>query len=161
MAMTKLNNPFIGKEDYNCFGCSPHNDHGLHMEFFEEGDDIVSLWDAPDYFQGYNYILHGGIRATLIDELAAWVVFVKLKTAGYTTRLDVKYSGPVYTNRGKIELRGRVKEINRNVATVEVDILDEKKKIVTTGSAEYFTLPEKIAIKKMMYPGIESFYPDK
>ncbi|MDC7225783.1 MAG: PaaI family thioesterase [Spirochaetales bacterium] len=157
--MTKLNNPFTGVKDYNCFGCAPDNEHGLRMEFFEDGDDVVSLWDAPDYFQGYNYILHGGVRASLIDELAAWVVFIKLKTAGYTTRLDVNYSGPVYTNRGRVELRGRLKEMKKNIAVVEVEILDEKGKIVTTGTAEYFTIPERIAAKKMMYPGIDAFYP--
>lgn len=156
--MKKLNNPFVGIKDYNCFGCAPDNEHGLRMEFFEDGDELVSLWEAPDHFQGYNYILHGGVRASLIDELAAWVVFIKLKTAGYTTALEVKYSGPVYTNRGKIEMRGRLKEMKKNIAVVEVDIFDEKGEVVTTGVAEYFTIPEKIASKKMMYPGIGSFY---
>ncbi|HAK45212.1 MAG TPA: thioesterase [Spirochaeta sp.] len=156
--MKKLNNPFIGGKDYCCFGCAPHNESGLKMEFYEDGDEVVSLWDAPDHFQGYNYILHGGVRATLIDELAAWVVFIKLKTAGYTTKLEVNYSGPVYTNRGKITLRGRLREMKKNIAVVDVDIYDEKDKIVTSGTAEYFTIPERIAVKKMMYPGYENFY---
>ncbi len=128
------------------------------MEFYEDGDEIVCLWDAPDYFQGYNYILHGGVRAALIDELAAWVVFVKLKTAGYTTRLDVNYSGGAYTNRGKVTLRGRLTEMKKNIAVVTVDLYNEKDEVVTSGTAEYFTIPEKIAMKKMMYPGIEAFY---
>ncbi|MDC7124381.1 MAG: PaaI family thioesterase [Spirochaetales bacterium] len=156
--MTKLNNPFIGIEDYNCFGCAPDNEHGLRMEFHEDGDEVVSFWDAPSYFQGYNYILHGGIRASLIDELASWVVFVKLKTAGYTTKLEVNYASPVYSGRGKIELRGKLKEVNRNIAVIEVGIKNEKGEIATSGVAEYFTLPEKIAIKKMGYPGVDAFY---
>jgi len=156
--MKKLCNPFIGAKDYCCFGCAPDNENGLKMEFYEDGDEVVSIWDAPDYFQGYNYILHGGVRASLIDELAAWVVFIKLKTAGYTTRLDVKYTGPVYTNRGKISLRGRIAEMKKNIAVVDVDLFDQDGKIVTSGTAEYFTIPEKIALKKMMYPGLEAFY---
>ncbi len=156
--MTKLINPFVGIEDYNCFGCAPQNKNGLQMEFYEDGDEVVSLWDAPDHFQGYNYILHGGVRATLIDELAAWVVFIKLKTAGYTTKLEVNYSGAVYTNRGQISLRGRLREMRKNIAVVDVDLYDENGAAVTSGTAEYFTIPEKIARKKMMYPGIEAFY---
>ncbi len=159
--MVKLNNPFIGVKDYCCFGCAPDNEHGLRMEFFEDGDEVVSVWDAPDYFQGYNYILHGGVRATLIDELAAWVVFVKLKTAGYTIRLEVDYTGAAYTNRGKLTLRGRIAGMKKNIAVVDVDLFNENGEIVTSGTAEYFTIPEKIARKKMMYPGIEAFYPDK
>ena len=108
-------------DDYCCFGCAPDNENGLKMEFYEDGDDIVSIWDPADHFQGYNFILHGGIRASLIDELAAWVIFVKLRTSGYTTRLDVKYIQPAYTNRGALTLRGRVKEMKKNIATIEVE----------------------------------------
>ena len=30
--------------EYNCFGCCPENPIGLHMEFYEDGDYIVSKW---------------------------------------------------------------------------------------------------------------------
>ncbi len=33
--------------EYNCFGCCPENPIGLHMEFYEDGDYIVSTWH-PD-----------------------------------------------------------------------------------------------------------------
>ncbi|MBI9106274.1 MAG: PaaI family thioesterase [Spirochaetales bacterium] len=156
--MKKLRNPFVGVKDYCCFGCAPDNQNGLRMEFYEDGDDIVSIWDPEDHFQGYNYVLHGGVRASLIDELAAWVVFLKLKTAGYTTKLEVKYIQPAFTNRGKLTLRGRIAEIKKNIAVVDVELIDPDGKLVTSGVVEYFTIPEKIARKKMMYPGLEAFY---
>jgi len=80
--MTELRNPFIGINGYECFGCAPDNHAGLRMSFFEDGDEIISSWDPQEYFQGYNHILHGGIQATLMDEPASWIVFVKLGTAG-------------------------------------------------------------------------------
>ena len=45
--MRKIKNPWTGAEDYNCFGCSPDNPLGVHMEFYEEGDEIISFW-KPD-----------------------------------------------------------------------------------------------------------------
>jgi hypothetical protein len=48
--------------------------------------------------------------------------------------------------------------MKKNIAVVDVDLLDPEGKIVTSGTAEYFTIPEKIARKKMMYPGLEAFY---
>ena len=158
--MTKLNNPFIGIKDYNCFGCAPENSAGLQMEFFEDGDDIVSKWDPSDHFQGYNYILHGGIRASLIDEIAAWVVFIKLKTSGYTVKLNVEFQKPAYTNKGMLTLRGRLKGVQKNIAEVEVELIDGSGEVVTTGLAEYFVIPEKIAAKRAMFPGIDAFYKD-
>lgn len=82
--MRKIRNPFIGKEGYNCFGCSPDNPFGLHMEFYEDGDDVVSYWHPHDHFQGWTGVMHGGILATMIDETAGWVVMRKLQTSGMT-----------------------------------------------------------------------------
>ena len=42
--MKKIINPFVHLDGYNSFGCAPGNPLGVKMEFFEDGDDIVSLW---------------------------------------------------------------------------------------------------------------------
>jgi len=64
---------------YQCFGCAPHNHNGLQMSFAEDGEYVVSEWEPKDYFQGYYNVLHGGIQATLMDEIASWLVQIKLK----------------------------------------------------------------------------------
>ena len=58
----------------NCFGCSPDNPIGLHMEFYEDGDYIVSTWHPEHNYQGWVDTMHGGILSTLIDEVCGWVV---------------------------------------------------------------------------------------
>ena len=34
----KIINPWRNHEGYNCFGCSPDNPIGLHLEFYEDGE---------------------------------------------------------------------------------------------------------------------------
>ena len=89
--MIKLKNPYADYKEYNCFGCSPTNPLGLKMEFYEEYDEIISTWKPGDNYQGFHDILHGGIQATMMDEIASWVVFMKLNTAGVTYQLKAKY----------------------------------------------------------------------
>lgn len=43
--MKKIINPWKGLEGYNCFGCAPNNEAGVRMEFYEDGDEIVSIWN--------------------------------------------------------------------------------------------------------------------
>ena len=43
--MKKIINPWEGLDGYMCFGCAPSNPMGLHMEFYEDGDDIVAYWE--------------------------------------------------------------------------------------------------------------------
>ena len=53
--MKKIINPWLDLTDkgYNCFACAPGNPYGLKMEFYEDGDDIVSLWNPhTNYLPG-------------------------------------------------------------------------------------------------------------
>ena len=93
--MNKLINPYLEKEGYNCFGCSPTNPIGLHLEFWEDGEEVVTTWSPCVNYDGWVETLHGGIISTLIDELANWVLSRRLQCAGVTTKLEVKFRRPV------------------------------------------------------------------
>lgn len=128
--MKKIRNPYLGLEEqgYNCFACCPKNPYGLKMEFHEDGDDIVCIWESGDNYQGWLKTLHGGIQATLMDELGGWLVNRKLQTAGMTTQLTMKYRHPVPTGEGvKVEIRGHIKEMKRNFAFIEATLSHEGK----------------------------------
>lgn len=111
--MIKLKNPYAEFPGYNCFGCSPHNPIGLRMEFFQKDDEIVSTWSPDKDFQGFHDVLHGGIQATMMDEIASWVVFILLETAGLTYRLQSTYRKPVRISKGEITLKAKLKEQKR------------------------------------------------
>ena len=49
--MRKIKNPWTGKEGYRCFGCSPDNEVGLKMQFYEDGDDVVCFWKPMERYQ--------------------------------------------------------------------------------------------------------------
>ena len=54
--MKKIINPWKGMEGYNCFGCAPNNEAGVRMEFYEDGEEIVSIWKPRPEYQGWRYI---------------------------------------------------------------------------------------------------------
>jgi len=155
--MKKLSNPFASLEGYNCFGCSPHNHGGLKMTFFEDGDEIVSTWEPAETHQGYHKVLHGGIQATLMDEIASWVVYVKLHTAGFTSRADIRYRKPVYVNQGPVTLRARCLKMRRNLADIEVRLFDKEERMCAEGTFTYFTYSMEQARENFYYPGAAAF----
>lgn len=155
--MTKIHNPWRGAEGYECFGCSPDNPHGLRMEFHEEGDEIVSVWNPESHFQGYDQALHGGIHASLMDELASWLVFVKLKTSGVTSSMDVRYLKPAFVHKGPLTIRGKFSHMKRNVAVIECKLFDHTGELCSESTLRYFTVPQDIARERFHYPGEEAF----
>lgn len=115
--------PVFQEKGYNCFACAPHNPIGLHLEFFEEGDEVTCTWMPNNNFQGWLFTLHGGIQATLIDETCGWLVSRKCQLAGMTTQLNVKYKKPVPIDGTAVEVRARIKETKRNFIFIECQLL--------------------------------------
>lgn len=149
--MRKINNPWYGNPEYNCYGCCPDNPVGTHMRFYEDGDDIVSVWQPQNKFQSWKDTLHGGVQATLLDEVCGWVVFHKLQTAGVTAKMDIRYRKPVSTNQPFIVLRARVAEKKRNVVIVKGEIWSSENELLAECECTYFTFPQKDAQEKMGY----------
>ncbi|MBI4570927.1 MAG: PaaI family thioesterase [Chloroflexi bacterium] len=52
----------------HCWGCSPHNEDGLQIKSYWDGDQAVCVWQSrAPFFAGPTHVLNGGIVATLID----------------------------------------------------------------------------------------------
>ena len=152
--MRKIKNPWVHKEGYFCFGCAPNNPMGIKMEFYEDGDDIVSVWSPSKYYQGWVNTLHGGITSTLLDEVCGWVVSRKLQTTGVTSKLEVHFHKPIMTTDPRVTVRAHLVEMKRNIAFIEGQIINEQGEVCTACKAVYFTFAHEKAVE-MGYCGCE------
>ncbi|MFH0735555.1 MAG: PaaI family thioesterase [bacterium] len=141
--MEKIINPYINRPDYNCFGCSPENKFGLQMSFFEEEDEVLSIWQPQPHFAGYKNVLHGGIISTLIDEIAAWTVTGKLHLTGVTSKIEVKYLKPVFIDKGNITLKSKIVSNSHKLAEINVKIFDSNNTLCTIGTVFYYILDKE------------------
>ncbi len=155
--MRKIVNPFqsLGNP---CFACSKTNPIGLKLDFFEDGDRVVSEWEPRPDLQGYINVLHGGIQTTLLDEIASWAVYVKAGTAGVTSSIDIRFLRPVYINRGALKISARLEKQEDRLAVLHTELRDRNDRLCTEATVCYFLFPEKIAREKYHYPGIEAFF---
>lgn len=143
--MKRIINPWRGMDGYRCFGCDPRSEQGLRMEFYEDGDRIVSRWKPRPEFQGWVDTLHGGIQATLADEISSWVVFRKFQTSGVTSRIEVRYLKPIHTSEDHITLQATVVRQRRNIVDIEVKIFNSQDQLCTEALCIYFLFPKEKA----------------
>ena len=102
--------------------CNPNNPSGMHMHFYWDGQDVVSVWKAgPDHVSWID-TLHGGLQATLLDEICGWVVFYVMQTSGVTAKMEMRYRKAVNTTWPYILLRARLVEHRRNVAIIRGEL---------------------------------------
>ena len=141
--MYRIINPWIGKPQYNCFGCAPNNPIGLHMDFFEDGDDVVCHWRPQQHYQGWIDTMHGGILSTLIDETCGWVVSRKRQCSGFTTQLNVRFRKSVSSNDPELTIRARIAEQRRNLLYIHARLTNAAGELCVEGDVVYFLLNEE------------------
>lgn len=159
--MKRIRNPWKDPQNdgvYNCFACSPYNSAGLQLEFWEDGDEIVSKWNPEKAYEGWVGVLHGGIQATLLDEIGGWVVMLKLKTTGVTSDMFVQYLKPVTMGNNEITIRGKLVSHEGRTAKIDASLLNEAGEECAKATLSYFVFPERIAKARYNYPGIEAFH---
>ncbi|HEY3275898.1 MAG TPA: PaaI family thioesterase [Syntrophorhabdaceae bacterium] len=91
-----------------CFFCGPATG-GLGLELHYADERAFCEFLAPDRFQGYEGMLHGGIVTGILDEVMWWTLFVRTKVVSATWKIEVEFLRPVACgNRYKAwaELRG-------------------------------------------------------
>jgi acyl-coenzyme A thioesterase PaaI-like protein len=154
--MKKIINPWKDLEGYLCFACSPNNPSGLHMEFYEEGDDVVSLWKPTTYQQGWIHVLHGGIQCTLMDELAAWVILKKLQTTGVTSKIETKFIKSISTEESLLTIRGRIKDKKRNIVFVDAEIYNSTGELCSRAEIIYSIVSPERAREAFFFNGCQT-----
>jgi len=156
--MRKIYNAYADAAEYHCFGCSPTNPIGLKLNFWEDGEWVYAKWTPEKWYEGYLNMVHGGIQATLLDEIAAWAIIVKLKTGGVTKNLNITYLKPVFVNQGEITIRAKLISHEGNTAITYAELIDKEGTLRSHAEIEYFAFPQEVAKKKYNFPEYEAFF---
>lgn len=142
--MRKLKNPWLGIHGYNCFGCAPSNENGVQMRFYEEGNEIISLWKPKAQFQGWINTLHGGIQSVLLDEICAWTVIRKTGKSGVTSRMETRFRKGISTLDRYLVIRAEIVSERRNLVEIKAAIFNEASELCSEAKCQYFTFtPEQ------------------
>ncbi len=128
-------------EPHNCFACGTLNAHGLHLELHVDGERCWADLAIPSRFQGWDEIAHGGIVATILDEVMAWSL-VDHDNWGLTARMTVDFKRPVPLDR-PIHAEAWVTNVRRRLITTAGRIVDQATgELLATADATYVAAPE-------------------
>ena len=127
-------------DDKYCFACGSLNPIGLHMEVSYLEQRAISKLSLKQEFQGWHDIVHGGVVATILDEIMAHAV-MHYVGKGVTTSLQITYRDPVPVGQ-EVSAVGYVVERKSRAAVARGEIRrasDEK--VIATGESRFILLP--------------------
>lgn len=129
-----------------CLICGMNNSAGVRGQFYNMEDGSVGgLFTFREEHQSYPGRVHGGMLATMIDELAGRVLWVDCPDKiAVTMDINVKYRKPVPYNT-PLKGRGMYTERLSRAYSAKCYIMDMDNNILAEGVAKYLILPvEKV-----------------
>lgn len=105
------------ENDEMCFVCGKRNEDGLQLDFELVGEDGIRTEFTPHKrFQGWKDILHGGIIATILDEVMVNVAYLR-KIMAVTVKMEIRLRRPAAVGE-RLIFRGQI--LKRGAKTLDV-----------------------------------------
>jgi uncharacterized protein (TIGR00369 family) len=121
--------------DHNCFACSGTNPIGMRLEI-ELGDGTARAeWvGEPDYV-GWEDKIHGGILATLLDEVMAWAPS-SYDSWAVTAEMHLRYRSPANPGE-RLAAEARVVGRKRRIYEVHGEVRGEDGRLVAEADGRF------------------------
>lgn len=125
-----------------CFVCGDQNQHGLQARFFDDAGQAVTEVVSEAAFEGYKGIYHGGVIATLLDEVMIKAILAQGILA-VTAEITVRYRRPVKTGE-KLRFVGRIVRNRGRVYLTEGEAFGDDTTIYATAKGRYVEVSEDL-----------------
>lgn len=120
----------------------------LHIELGE--GTARATWRAGEDYVGWSDKLHGGIIATLLDEVMAWAPS-SFDSWAVTAEMRVRYRSPAAPGE-ELVATGRVAERRRRIYEVTGEVRGPDGRLIATGRGRYLgASPDEKAQLKARY----------
>lgn len=133
----------------NCFGCGKDNPQGLHIEYVDEADGSTgTTLCLSRMHSGKPDIVHGGIQATVLDEVlsrAAERAVSKIAGDGYTVvtaNFEIRYRAPCLIDK-EFTARAYVDRVDWPSVFVVGQLTDAEGSVLTEAKARWRVLDQK------------------
>jgi acyl-coenzyme A thioesterase PaaI-like protein len=127
-----------------CFICGLENPIGLHLHIYETEPGVIeSKYIAPDHFQGYPGVLHGGIVAAILDEISgrAHMGDAENPRFMFTGKLEIKYRKNVPVGK-LLKIIGKAGKVRSKMAESWAGIYDESGDLLAEANALHINVPD-------------------
>jgi acyl-coenzyme A thioesterase PaaI-like protein len=125
-----------------CFVCGVDNPVGLHLNFYETAPGEVTVnFTAPEQYQGYTGVLHGGIAASILDETAGRSLMGGFPPRFmFTAKLEIKYRKNIPVGQ-PLKIIGRAGKSRSRMAEAWSGIYNQAGELLAEANALMVDIP--------------------
>lgn len=134
--------------DHNCFACGDQNPIGMHLHIELGEGTAQTTWSPGPDFVGWEDKVHGGLLATLLDEVMAWAPS-SYDSWAVTAEMRIRYRSSANPGEALVA-RARVTERRRRIYHVAGEIRGADGRVIAEAEGRFLgaTPSQKIQLKQ-------------
>ena len=119
-----------------CFACGKAHPYGLRLKMSADGNRIRCQWEPRPEHSGFDDTIHGGIIATVLDEIMAWACGILGGRFGHSVDLSIRYHHMLKPGQ-KVDCVGMIQEDRRGRIFLTEGELRVGEQLIATSTGKY------------------------
>ncbi len=125
---------------HSCFVCGDSNPQGLNLRSETDGKIVRAHFAFRGEHVGFQQTIHGGLTATLLDEIMTWACAVRTRRFAYCAELNVRYLQPARPHQPIVATAELVADRRGRLFEARAEMRDEAGVALATATGKYLPL---------------------
>lgn len=126
----------------SCFVCGERNGSGLKLRFETDGKIVHARFMPRAEHIGFKQTVHGGIIATVLDEIMVWACAVQTRRFAYCAELNVRYLSPLRPGEETLANAELVENRRNKIFEAKGELRDSSGQILASATGKYLPIKE-------------------
>ncbi len=125
----------------SCFVCGESNPAGLNLRFETDGKIVQARFVPRPEHVGFKATVHGGLMATILDEIMVWACAVQTNKFAFCAELNVRFLNPLRPGQ-EILVVGELVANRKRLFEAKAEVRDAAGVIYASGAGKYLPIKE-------------------
>lgn len=127
---------------HSCFVCGESNAIGLNLRFHTDGTTVQTHFTPRPEHIGFKQVIHGGLIATLLDEIMVWACAVNTKRFAYCAEMTTRFLRPIRPGETIIAIGELAANRRNKIFEAAAQVKNQSGDLLATASGKYLPVKE-------------------
>ena len=124
----------------SCFVCGARNPIGLNLRFETDGKIVQCRFVPRPEHNGFLNVTHGGLIATILDEVMVWACAIRTGKFSYSAEMTVRYVAPTKTAQEVVAIGELLENKRDKLFFVKGELRLQDGAVLATSTGKYIPI---------------------
>jgi len=127
---------------HTCFVCGDSNVSGLKLRFRTDGKLVEARFVPRPEHVGFKQTVHGGLIATVLDEIMVWACAVSTRRFAWCAELNVRYLNPLRPGEETLAVAELAANRRDKIFEAKADLRNSAGVVLASATGKYLPVKE-------------------